>query len=326
MLVYIKPLSIFPELHSDTIFGAIFSAISELYPEKVEELVMKFKDTPPFIISSAFPYFCNEEEKIRFFPKIIESKNESSYKKDSNIDKSFDENFDNKKKYKKIDFIEEELFFKFASGEINELDIVNNIENYKKNHKKIPSNLLAINNIKINGKYKKTVTPNNKINRITLESEAIFYSEGFEFKNMGVFFIVDFKEEEYKDIVISAIKFLKDRGFGRDISTGKGHFDYEFDEDYSLPEIKGNYFITLSRFIPNDDDLKRINEYSGYEIDSKRGKSSTGEPRKQIRFFKEGSTFADYKEFYGRIIESGKNSPAIEYGYAFTMKFNKEDK
>lgn len=32
----------------------------------------------------------------------------------------------------------------------------------------------------------------------------------------------------------AAIKFLKDRGFGRDISTGKGQFDYFIDEEYSL--------------------------------------------------------------------------------------------
>ena len=30
------------------------------------------------------------------------------------------------------------------------------------------------------------------------------------------------------------VKFLKDRGFGRDISTGKGQFDYFIDEEYSL--------------------------------------------------------------------------------------------
>ena len=32
MLIYIKPLSTFPKLHSDTLFGALTSAISELYP------------------------------------------------------------------------------------------------------------------------------------------------------------------------------------------------------------------------------------------------------------------------------------------------------
>ncbi|MDR2967899.1 MAG: type III-A CRISPR-associated RAMP protein Csm4 [Methanobacteriaceae archaeon] len=319
MLVYIKPLSIFPELHSDTIFGAILSAVSELYPKKVEELLSKFENNPPFLVSSSFPYVSNGKEKIRFFPKIIESKNKRS-KNDLKKNGFPDENLDNNKKYKKIDFIEEDLFFKLASGDIKESDIINNLENYN-----IKSNLLFKNTIDITGKYKKTITPNNTINRITLESEAIFYSEGFEFSNMGLFFLVDFRENKYEDIVCSAIRFLKDRGFGRDISTGKGHFDYEIDTDYNLLENKGNYFITLSRFIPNNEDISKINEHSGYEIDSKRGKSSSGELRKQVRFFKEGSSFPNYKEFYGKIVESGKDSPAVEYGYAFPMNYNKRD-
>ena len=81
-----------------------------------------------------------------------------------------------------------------------------------------------------------------------------------------------------------------------------------------------NYFITLSRFIPNEDDLSKINEYSSYEIGSKRGKSPAGEIRKQIRFFKEGSVFPNYNKYYGKIVESGKDSPAIEYGFAFPVK------
>lgn len=37
MLVYIKPLSMFPKLHSDTLFGALTSAINELFPDKIDE-------------------------------------------------------------------------------------------------------------------------------------------------------------------------------------------------------------------------------------------------------------------------------------------------
>ena len=75
MLIYLKPLSIFPELHSDTLFGAITYAISQLYPEKVDEMVKSFEDEPPFIISSTFPFIFKEDfengKKIKFYPKII---------------------------------------------------------------------------------------------------------------------------------------------------------------------------------------------------------------------------------------------------------------
>ena len=65
MLIYIKPLSVFPELHSDRLFGAIFSAISELYPEKLNEIIENFEDNnPPFIISSTFPAIKIGDETI----------------------------------------------------------------------------------------------------------------------------------------------------------------------------------------------------------------------------------------------------------------------
>ena len=72
MLVNIKPLSTFPKLHSDTLFGALLSAINELYPDKVEYIIDKFEEgEPPFLISSTFPVLFNENENIRFYPKLI---------------------------------------------------------------------------------------------------------------------------------------------------------------------------------------------------------------------------------------------------------------
>ena len=72
MLIYIKPLSTFPKLHSDTLFGAITSAINELYPDMIEDMIKEYCDgRPPFIRSSAFPYIYNDERKVRFYPKIL---------------------------------------------------------------------------------------------------------------------------------------------------------------------------------------------------------------------------------------------------------------
>ena len=168
--------------------------------------------------------------------------------------------------------------------------------------------------------------PNNSINRLTNETDNIFYSEGVEYGNMGLFFLIDIINPEYESILKSALKFLKDRGLGRDISTGKGQFDYEI-EDISLNELyenEGNKFITLSRFIPTSDDLEEIIADCNYELGSKRGRDKSGEIRSQIRFFKEGSTFKNSKEFYGRLVDVGINFPAVEYGFAYTIKYSEE--
>lgn len=313
MLVYLKPLSIFPELHSDTLFGALTYAISQLYPDKVEEMIEEFQEEPPFLVSSTFPFVFNESdsfkesEKILFYPKIIT--------KDSSNEQFNPQDF---KDYKKVKYLEEDLFFKLLNGELTNADILNNYPKYYK-----VKTLLMNEKRDINISFGENIIPNNSINRISNETEGIFYTSGNEFINLGLFFLIEFNNEEYKPIIKAAIRFLKDRGFGRDISNGKGQFDYEINEEYSLDgkvDSSLNYFVTLSRFIPNNNDLSKINEYSSYEISSKRGKSPSGEIRKQIKFFKEGSIFPDYEKFYGKIVKSGKDTPAVEYGFAFPLK------
>lgn len=310
MLIYIKPLSTFPKLHSDTLFGALTYAISELYPNLVDEMINEFEENkPPFLISSTFPVIFNEGDKVKFYPKLIIGSDLSGI--DSQIIKD----------YKKVDYIEEKLFYALINGELSEKDILNNYDDYYRF-----SNLLMGEKIDVDIGFGENILPNNSVNRLIHETK-IFYTQGDSYKNLGLFFLVQIFNEDYSSIIKSAIKFLKDRGFGRDISTGKGHFDFEIDETLTFDDGSDkNMFVTLSRFIPTEDDLKRINEYSYYEIGSKRGRDKTGEIRKQVRFFKEGSIFPNYQMNYGNIVKSGEINPAVEYGYAFPLRFNKEMK
>ncbi len=314
MLIYLKPLSLFPDLHSDTLFGAITFAISELYPEKVDGMISEFENNqPPFLISSAFPYVYADERKIKFFPKLI--LNQEDAKLDTEIFK----------KYKKIKYLEEDLFIDLIRGDISELDLMNNLECFNSSN-----GMLMKEDLDVVSDFGEDIISNNSINLISNETK-IFYSSSNRFKNMGLFFLVEFNNPDYKPVILAAIKFLKDRGFGKDISTGKGHFDYEIDENYSIysqfedvDAANLKYFTTLSRFIPTENDLIGLDENSSYEIDSKRGKSSSYEVRKQVRFFKEGSVFLckddfSLKEYFGRIVLSGKITPAVEYGFAFPL-------
>ncbi|MDP1553205.1 MAG: type III-A CRISPR-associated RAMP protein Csm4, partial [Methanobacteriaceae archaeon] len=96
-----------------------------------------------------------------------------------------------------------------------------------------------------------------------------------------------------------------------------GQFSYEI-QQIDLEEGDGNRFLTLSRYIPSKEELEVMARDSWFEIGSKRGRSSSGEIRKQVRFFKEGSTFKHTdNDYYGRVVESGKKS--LEYGLAYTF-------
>lgn len=310
MLVYIKPLSTFPKLHSDTLFGALTYAISELYPDSLDEMLVNFKSgRPPFLISSTFPVIFNENEKIKFYPKLIMGSDLE--KTDSKIIKD----------YKKVDYLEEKIFFDLINGVISENELLDNYDNYYRF-----SNLLMSKKIDVDIGFGENILPNNSVNRLVNDTK-IFYTHGDSYKNMGLFFLVKIFDKDYVQILKSALRFLKDRGFGRDISTGKGHFDYEIELIGNEEEHgEDNMFVSLSRFIPTEDDLKRINEYSFYEIESKRGRDKTGEIRKQVRFFKEGSVFPNYQMNYGNVFEVGETNPAIEYGYAYPLRFKKEMK
>jgi len=304
MFVYINPKSVFPPLHSDTIFGSILYALNQLYPDEFNSLLLEFKnqdDIVPFLVSSAFPFINTDVEKIQLFPLPIE--------KPVNTDLDLD----SAKKFKKISYIEESIFRSWISGKVSEKEIVDNMDDYKI----IGEEFLFERDPDINFQMNSAIIPRNTINRVTNASENIFYSSGVNFSNVGLFFMVRFYYEEYKDLVINALKFLKDRGFGGDISVGKGHFDFEIDEKEILKE-EGDRFTTLSRYIPTLSEVQAFKNNSWFEIGSKRGRSSRGSFRRQVRFFKEGSTFPDLKkEVYGRLVETEKD--AVEYGFAYNV-------
>lgn len=306
----------FPELHSDTIFGAIISSISQLHGETiVNNIIGAFEsENLPFTISSAFPCIIDEKNSnhIRFYPKISFSK--ESDKTEREISEKY---LDNLKSYKKIEFLEEDIFFKVLNGELTEEDIILNLKDYYSY-----KGLLMNEKPDIDIYYGENIVPNNSVNRQFGNTE-IFYSSGTEYMNMGLFILADLSNEGYKVFFEEEFKFLQDKGFGKDVSIGRGQFEYEISyENISSLENNENsdYFVTLSRFIPTDDDLASIDK-SYYDIGFKRGVSSSKDIRKQIRFFKEGSSFIfnDKKDFYGQIVQSGDKSPAVEYGYAFLV-------
>lgn len=301
MLVYIRPKSKFPPLHSDTIFGAIIYSISQIYPEKLDKIISQFTENtlkPPFMVSSAFPFIDSTEGPVKFFPRII--------------DQPVKSNPEMMKKFKKVEFIQEEIFQKWVSGKFNEGDIIGKLGEYV-----LEDNLLLSQEISSSFGRKPIIEPKNSINRLNGGSENIFYAMGDNYHNMGLFFMVKIIDSEFEEYIHAALKFLQDRGFGRDISTGGGQFSYEI-QQIDLEEGDGNRFLTLSRYIPSNEEIEVMARDSWFEIGSKRGRSSSGEIRKQIRFFKEGSTFKHTdNDYYGRVVESGKKS--LEYGLAYTF-------
>ena len=310
MIIHIEPKSSFQGLSSDTIYGATFNAIYNLY-EDFDEVLELFKQTPPFLISSAFP-FVFAEEIAHFFPKPIEGSQQKLTTFDGNT----------VKKMKSTKYIHESLFNKWINGEINYDYLASNISEYSDPK----DGLMYSKDLSLDFNIKSLDIARNSINRQTQFTD-IFYSSGNYYTNSGLFFLVRFMNEEsekkYSGLITGAFRFLRDRGFGGDVSAGKGHFEIiDFSDTKIIHEPEeGNRFISLSRYHPTQDEISvyKGNKDIWYDIFTKRGRSSDGRIRKQVRFFTEGSIFPDLnKGIYGKTIPVAKD--AVEFGYAFNVR------
>lgn len=303
--VYIYPKSLFPaSLPSNTLFGALCSAFSELDFD-VNELLEKYPDNPPFLISSGIP--CEKKaggSVVHYLP----------LPKIPNAKTSDENNFDTLKKFKKVRFVHEDIFRKLSAGELKSTDIMN----FEKDYSIKASGILIPKKSDFKWKQVPAEVPHNQINRLSSESEQFFYSEGcFYGENSGFCTFFDIRDESWREKINAAFAFLKDRGIGKKISSGGGEFDVDFG-NFELPKKEGNYLTTLSRFLPGD--IEKFNEKIWYDLMPIRGRSMDGFMKKQVIMLKEGAVFKDTgEEFYGSVVKVRDNPPVIEYGMAFTV-------
>ena len=307
MIIYIEPRSSFRPLSSDTLYGAVVNTFQTL-SEDFDELLSLTKK-PSFLISSAFPFVLGSEVS-HFFPRPIDKPQETG-----NIDNTV------RKEMKRVRYIHETVFNKWIQGEIDEEKLSKNIDNYT-----IIDGLLYPKDLNLDFRIKSLDTARNSLNRLTHFSD-FFFTSGYYYKNAGLFFMVRFLDKEfeskYSDLLLGSFKFLRDRGFGGDVSVGKGHFEiYETSEKEVINETAdGNRFISLSKYLPTDDEIKAFQEKRNlyYDFYTKRGRDSSGSIRKKVRFFLEGSTFPQLgKDVYGKSIPVDKE--AVEFGYSFNVR------
>lgn len=285
-------------IHSDTLFSAFCNSYLLLYGErKLYELLDKFLKNPPFLISSAFPFW---NDKL-FFPVPL-----NQIPKEKNL--------------KKIEFIEKDGFEEIINGE--------KIDKIWKKYKTIP---YKIDEDKKEKPYEVILNPRIAIGRLSNSpGENYFhFSEVFYKEGAGLFFIVDFKENIEKEF-FTTIRLICDEGIGGDRTVGKGQFKLESIEDieFNINE-NSKYQIILSLYLPKEDEIDDL-KCGYYEIIERRGyiyspycKSLR---RKSVRMFKEGSVFPKVK--IGKIVditpEIFKNHKVYRYGLAFSLPFKVE--
>jgi CRISPR-associated protein Csm4 len=311
---------------SDTLFGHICWAIRFLKwkeDNKLDEFLSCYDNqkNPPLLISNGFPKGYLAKPII---PPVTQKELEDIFGKENRIEKSF-----RIKTIKRINLITKESF-KLLQQEVI-----------------TPSKLFRVLDeryeeiMHLEKERQSIIVQHNTINRLKGKVEAGLYSQEETFFNgdgssFEIYLVTDYFTLEDLNRIF---KYVSIEGFGRDKSMGKGQFTFEIKEGMDIPNSpKPNAFITLSSYIPSENDPTR----GYYSIIHKFGKLGGlyakgisevyGNPFKiPLIMFSAGSTFFDknysQKQIYGSLLNDvHKNKNIRHYGFAFPIGVTVEDK
>ncbi|MBA7525404.1 hypothetical protein ES705_17555 [subsurface metagenome] len=334
-------------IHSDTIFSAL-CYISDKYlgDDNYKTFITPFLDgTPPFLISSAFPYFevssnfkrISSENTILFFPKPL-------------IFKNFVEKFPkNIKQFKKIRFISKELFDAYLSK--NDGFLEDQFQDSQGNVKS--NNLIQGNQVwlsegernlipEVENLWKIQQAPRITIDRITKQTTIYHYSRVHFHKKAGLFILMnirnDINSERIVKDIITKLRYLGDTGIGGERSLGNGQFELKLNEtnmpftvDLKESGEASQNIITLSLYLPKKSEIERslLDENSYYQLINRKGWiSDFTYHRKSINMIAEGSVLQqDGQILLGKIEDVtpeilNKKNPNYKihrYGYCYPI-------
>ncbi len=316
---------------SDTLFGHICWAIKYLKWDQKDKL-LKFLNLfetaqhPPLLISNGFLKNTLPKPAI---PPVTQKDLDEIVGIEERIKVSFII-----KSIKKFGIISKEKLNELIQEKITPVKLLKLFyDDYKKN----PENA-DINTLNSNGKS--MVVQHNTVNRWENRVKKGLYAQNEIFfdENGGDFEIYLKTNYFTKDDIDRIFTFIKEGGFGKDKSTGKGSFDFVVNEGIDLPEAENpNAFMSLSSFAPKAGDPKKGFYNTLLKYGKLGGDYAKGTPevnmnpfKKPLIMFAAGSTFYD-KEYdkdkiYGTLLKDvHKNSKIRHYAYAFPLGIELEE-
>lgn len=312
--IKIKPKSgLLTELQSDILFGHFCWRYAEVKGESalLDFLNLYVSNKPVFTISNAF-YSKNDEV---YFPKPmlpIDIQHEDKNKKGKIID------FLKHKSEKKAKLITFKELLCTLDGDTNEERLNKEEENIE----------FAEQDLRVSVEISRE-TFSSKQGKL-FSYDPIYLKEDIYFS----IFVKVINEKLYNELEAEKIfKEVFEIGIGKKKSSGYGEFDinkFSYEEFTGFKESdKTNAFITLSNYLPSQDDGI---EESYYEYHVKYGKLgedfavSENPFKRPIIFIKPGSVFKTNikKDYYGRCTKYSEVSTidtVVQNGIAFTLNF-----
>ena len=278
-------------IRSDTLSAAILSAWKLLEPNISES----YFESPPFKVSSTFPFFEFNHKPYYFLPRPMCSR--ATRLKVENLHFS--------KKIKKIEWLEKSIWEeivnsnngwewdeKYCSKKSAYMTLSYSLDD-------VPVYALLLQEIE--GLASFVLWHREKNIRINTDRLTNQVTDGalFDFarihydENAGLYFFVELNDG-YQDKFEAALRLLGDTGIGADRSSGHGFFEVTTDENITVPKSK-NKAIALSLVSPNPDrDMKGDwLEGSAYDLVKRGGwVAGTSYRKNAVRMFAEGSSFS----------------------------------
>ncbi len=271
--IILKPKSAITTLpSSDTLFGAICWGVATLYGEKDLEQILKGYDNgkPKFITSSSFPALKIGDRFSFSYPNPILPDISSSELKEiaiampeplprfASTQSGIKVVAIEYKKFKKANYLSESLLMRLANGE-RKLKL---FQEYLKGTIRLLNGDTLINTqdfaiLETHKLVGKKVSAHNKIDRLSFSTEPggeLYYGSELHFKS-DIYQLYFYLLTEDIEFLKPVFRWLSDTGIGGDRTVGRGHYEISLMDEVSTPINLTNSFISLSRYLPANDEI-----------------------------------------------------------------------
>ena len=273
-------------LHSDTLKSALFACALQLYGE--EQIGEAFLDS--FSLSSAYPFLKDEV----FFPKPF-----ARIQEFANLEEG-----KQPKKLKKVAFIGQSYFEDLINGGDKQLETDHLLEGGTYISEKITYKTTQL--VKSDVQQRVAIPPDHRGDGRPYYVDRLFFHP-----EAGLYFVIQYSDEQVRPYVIGALRLLGDQGIGTDRNVGNGHFSFEETSLSIHAPDQPDRKLLLSLYCPDKNELSlEMLQNSSYQL-VKRGGYLAGAAdvnnitlrKRSVYMFSEGSVFPVSAQLKGKIVD-----------------------
>lgn len=286
-------------IRSDTLSAAIMSAWIMLDPGAAN----RWKDTPPpYLISSAFPYYQN----TFFLPRPHFSHHVTSVKTNQ---------FPLFKKIKEIQWVSLDLWREIVFSKQDLMKLAEGPD-FRLGGLLAGFSSDAVSEEPLWLQEERTRLAIDRSRQQSADGQLFEFSRTFFKDGGGLYFLADIEEGAIQEFE-TALRLLGEMGIGADRNVGNGWFQWECIHNFELEQSKpgeNHQAIALSLVLPNTVDVSTDDwlEDASYDLVVRHGWiAGSGYRKKPLRMFTEGSRFM--RPFAGSMEQVGPGEDKIKH-------------